>query len=270
MTKIKVLVVLCLTMLLLAVSCTFAMAEHREDFSKTLPLKAGERFSLESVNGDVRVSTWKEAQVEIKAVKSTRRSEEELDKVEIRVEEIAGGVSVKAIWPKFPRRASVSVDFEIRLPEGVVLDGIETVNGGIEVRGPFVRADVGTTNGSVTVEDGSGELEADTTNGGIRVSRFEGRIEADTTNGNIRLEGISVKGGLEAGTTNGSISVSFVSPETLNADLSAHTTNGSITVDFPVTLKALRQSKRHVEAKIGQGGLPIELGTTNGSITLTK
>ncbi|MCK7524068.1 MAG: hypothetical protein MZV64_43790 [Ignavibacteriales bacterium] len=39
---------------------------------------------------------------------------------------------------------------------------------------------------------------------------------------------------------------------------------------FPVTLKALRQSKRHVEAKIGQGGLPIELGTTNGSITLTK
>ncbi len=270
MTKIKIFIVLCLTMLLLAVSCTFAMAEHREDFSKTLPLKAGERFSLESVNGDVRVSTWKEAQVEIKAVKSTRRSEEELDKVEIRVEEIAGGVAVKAIWPKFPRRASVRVDFEIKVPEGVVLDEVGTTNGGIDVAGSFVRADLGSTNGTITVEGGSGELEADTTNGDIRISRFEGRIEADTTNGNIRLEGVSVKGGLEAGTTNGSITVSFASPETLNADLSAHTTNGHITVDFPVTLKALRQSKRHVEAKIGQGGLPIELGTTNGSITLTK
>lgn len=270
MPKIKVLIALTVALVLLAVSCAFAMAEHREDFSKTLPLKSGERFSLENVNGDVRVTTWKEAQVEIKAVKSSRRSEEELDKVEIRVEEVAGGVQVKAIWPKFPRRARVSVDFEVRVPEGVVLDEVGTVNGVVEVRGPFARADVGTTNGSVTVEDGSGELEASTTNGSVRISRFEGRVDAGTTNGNIRLEGIAVKGGLEAGTTNGSITVSFLSPETLNADLSAHTTNGHITVDFPVTLKALRQSKRHVEARIGQGGLSIELSTTNGSITLTK
>jgi DUF4097 and DUF4098 domain-containing protein YvlB len=269
-SRVKVLIALGLTVLFMAVSCIIAGEEYREDFSKTLPLKAGQRLSLENVNGSVALTTWKEDKVEIKAVKTSRRSEEELAKVEIRVEESAGGVSVKAIWPKFPRRARVSVAFEVRAPEGVVLDGVGTVNGSVEVSGRFERGDVGTTNGDVTIEGGSGELEVSTTNGSIRVRRFDGRIEADTTNGNVRLEDLTFKGGLSAGTTNGSITVSLTNAEGLNADLRAHTTNGSVTVDFPVTLKNLSQSRRRVEARIGQGGPLIELETTNGSIRITK
>jgi DUF4097 and DUF4098 domain-containing protein YvlB len=269
-SRVKMLLVLAVTLLLLAASSLFAGADYREDFSKTLPLKAGERFSLENVNGDVTVSTWKEDKVEIKAVKVARSDEADLKKVEIRVEERAGAVSVKAVWPKFPRRARVKVDFEIRVPEGVVLDEVETVNGGIEITGRFERADAGTTNGSVTVEDAAGDLKARTTNGGIRVSRFEGRLEAKTTNGNIRLENVTFKDGLSAGTTNGSITLSIVSPETINADLRAATTNGHISVEFPVTLQNLSQSRRRVEARIGQGGPEISLHTTNGSINLTK
>lgn len=270
MSKTKVFLVLAVTVLLLAVSSVFAGADDREDFSKTLPLKAGERFSLENVNGDVAVATWKEDKVEIKAVKIARRDKDELKEVEIRVEERAGSVSVKAVWPKFPRRARVEVDFEIMVPEGVVLEEIETVNGGIELTGRFERADAGTTNGSVTVEDASGDLEASTTNGSVRVDRFAGRLEAATTNGNIRLENVTFKDGLSAGTTNGSITLSVVSPETLNADLRATTTNGHISVDFPVTLQNLSQSRRRVEARIGQGGPEISLHTTNGSITISK
>ena len=270
MSKVKVLIALCLTILLLAVSCIIAGEEYREDFSKTLPLKAGERFSLENVNGPVALTTWKENSVEIKAVKTSRRSEEELAKVEIRVEESSGGVSVKAIWPKFPRRARVRVDFEVKVPEGVVLDEVGSTNGDIDVSGLFASAEVGTTNGNVTVEGGSGDLSVGTTNGDIKVRRFDGRVRAGTTNGSIRLEDLTFKGGLSAGTTNGSITLSLTNAEGLNADLRAHTTNGSVTVDFPVTLKNLSQSKRRVEAKIGQGGPLIELETTNGSIKLTK
>ncbi len=270
MFRVKALIVLCLTVLFLAVSCIIAGEGHREEFSKTLPLKAGQRFSLENVNGSVSLTTWKEDKVEIKAVKTSRRGEEELAKVEIRVEESAGGVSVKAVWPKFPRRARVSVEFEVRAPEDIVLDGVGTVNGSVEVSGRFERGDIGTTNGNVTVAGGSGELEVSTTNGGIRVRRFDGRVAARTTNGNIRLEGLTFGGGLSAGTTNGSITVSLANAEGLNADLRARTTNGSVTVDFPVTVKNLRQSRRRVEARIGEGGPLIELGTTNGSIRLTR
>jgi len=269
-SRLKVLSILGLALLFLSVSCIIAGEEHREDFSKALPLKAGDRFSLENVNGHVAVTTWKENQVEIKAVKTTRRSAEELAKVEIRVEEVAGGVAVKAIWPRFPRRASVSVEFEVRVPEGVVLDGVGTVNGGVDVSGPFARADVGTTNGNVTVEGGSGELEASTTNGHVRIRDFDGRVDAGTTNGSIRLENLTFKGGLAADTTNGSITIALANADGLNADLRAHTTNGHVTVDFPVTLKNLTQSRRRVEARIGQGGPLIELGTTNGSIRITK
>jgi DUF4097 and DUF4098 domain-containing protein YvlB len=269
MTKAKILIVLAVFVLLLAGSAA-ALADYREDFSKTLPLKAGERFSLDNVNGGVTVSTWKEDKVEIKAVKVARDDEKDLKDVEIRVDQSAGHVSVKAIWPKFRRRFNVNVDFDIKVPEGVILDEVETVNGGVEVTGRYGRAEVGTTNGSVTVEDASGELKAYTTNGGIQVNRFEGKLQAETTNGNIRLEGLTFKDRISAETTNGSITLGIDSPETLNANLLARTTNGHITVDFPVTLKNLTQSKHRVEAKIGQGGPEISLETTNGSIKITK
>jgi hypothetical protein len=151
--------------------------EYKADFSKTLPLKAGERFSLENVNGGVTIATWKEDKVEIKAVKTARRYQEDLDKVEIRVDEGAGSVSVKAVWPKFPRRANVSLEFTVMVPEGVDLDKVGTVNGGVVITGRYGRLFVGTTNGSVSINDASGALEAGTTNGEVRVSRFEGRIE---------------------------------------------------------------------------------------------
>jgi DUF4097 and DUF4098 domain-containing protein YvlB len=269
-SKVKILIALCITLLVLVVSSVLPGEAYKDSFSKTLPLKAGERFSLENVNGGVTIATWKDDKVEIKAVKVARRNKEDLDKVEIRVDESAGSVSVKAIWPKFPRRANVNVEFTVMVPEGVELSNVETVNGGVDLTGRYSRAKVGTTNGSVTVKDASGKLEAGTTNGEVRVSRFDGHIEADTTNGNIRLEGVTLKDGLSAETTNGSISLGVVSPETLNADLRASTTNGHITVDFPITLQNLRQSKRRIEGRIGQGGPEISLRTTNGSINLTK
>lgn len=270
MSKVRVLLILAFTTLFLAVSCVLAGEDYKEDFSKTLPLKAGGRFTLENVNGGVEVSTWKEDKVEIKAVKTARRREEDLAKVEIRVEEVAGGVVVKAVWPKFPKRADVSVHFTVQVPEGAILDGFETVNGGVEVTGRFERAEVGTTNGSVTIKDAAGEFEAGTTNGVVRVAGFDGRLKADTTNGSIKLEGLSLKGPLSAETTNGSITVVLTGAETLNADLRASVTNGHITVDFPVTLDGLKGSKKRIEGRIGQGGPEISLHTTNGSITLTK
>lgn len=270
MSKIKALIVLCLTMLLLAVSCVLAGEEYKDTFAKTLSLKAGDRFSLENVNGSVAIATWKDNKVEIKAVKTARRHKEDLDKVEIQVNEGSGAVSVKAVWPKFPQRADVTVEFTVQVPEGVILSNFVTVNGGVDVAGKYARAEVGTTNGTVTVKDASGEFKAGTTNGGVRVSGFAGRLAAETTNGSIKLEAIAFKDGLTAETTNGSITLVIASPETLNADLRARTTNGHITVDFPITLQNLGQSKHRVEGKIGQGGPLISLETTNGSINLTK
>lgn len=270
MFKLRKSTVFVIALLFLAATASFARADYREDFSKTVPLKAGGMFSLENVNGQVRVSTWKEDKVEIKAVKVAKKDEKDLKEVEILVDASEGRVAVKAVWPKFPRNVKVHVDFDVKIPEGVNVEDADTVNGSVEITGRYGRVAAGTTNGQVSVENASGELEASTTNGSVKVRKFEGRVRARTTNGNVRLEGLSFKDGVDAKTTNGSIHLGIESPESLNAELRARTTNGSISVDFPVTLQNLRQSRRLLEARIGQGGPEIALQTTNGSITIGR
>jgi DUF4097 and DUF4098 domain-containing protein YvlB len=264
------LVVLTVLVLLFAGMFLLSAADYREEFSKTLPLKAGEVFALDNVNGRVTVSTWKDSKVEIKAVKVARDNEKDLKDVEIRVDESAGMVTVKAIWPKHRNNFHVKVDFDVKVPEGVSLKKVETVNGDVDVTGTFASAELETTNGSVSADGVKGALDVSTTNGGIKVSRQEGKLLAETTNGSIRLERLTFKDGIRAETTNGSITLAIESPDQINASLLAETTNGHISVDFPVTLKNLRQSRRLIEAQIGQGGPEISLHTTNGSITLTK
>ena len=247
-----------------------AAADYREEFSKTLPLKAGEAFSLANVNGRVSIAAWPEAKVEIRALKVAERDEKDLKEVEIVIEEKAGAVVVRAVWPKFHRNLRVHVDFDIKVPEGVLLRDVETVNGDVEVTGRYGTIGVETTNGEVDVHDAAGDLDAETTNGTIRVLGHEGRVDAETTNGSIRLEGIRWADGLRAETTNGGITLLFEDPGKVNAVLRAETTNGHIAFEFPVTIKNMRKSRHELEVEIGQGGPLIQLSTTNGSITIGR
>ncbi len=243
-------------------------AQEQESFEKTLPLSAGGAFKLSNVNGDVTISTWKEAKVEIKALKKTKKSADNLAKVTIEVSEAAGGVSVETVYPK-PDHTGVSVDYTIQVPEGVRLENVETVNGGVNLTGPFGTAVAGTTNGNVHVENASGDLKFETTNGDVEAVNIAGPVKAETTNGNISLDLNALKGDIQAETTNGGITVKLAGGE-VNADLEAQTTNGSITVDVPITVQGLIKSKHHIQGRIGTGGTRLALETTNGSIHLTK
>ncbi len=271
MPKTKTFAILSVIVLMLASLPLAARgSDYREEFSKTASLKAGDSFGLDNVNGKVTVATWKENKVEIKALKVARDDERDLKDVEIRVEESAGRVMVKAIWPKHRNNFHVYVDFDIKVPEGVNLKKVETVNGDVRATGIFASAEVETTNGSVTAEGVKGPLDASTTNGEVRVSGQEGSLKAETTNGSIHLERLTFKDAIRAETTNGSITLAIQVPEQINASLRAETTNGHISVDFPITLKNLHHSRHLVEAQIGQGGPEISLETTNGSISITK
>lgn len=256
--------------LLLAGAGAYLRADYQEEFSKTVPLKAGGLFSLDNVNGRVSISTWKEDKAEIKALKVAERDQENLKKVEIIVEESAGGVVVKAVWPEHSHNLRVSVDFDIRVPEGTNLKDVETVNGDVQVTGPYGSISVSTTNGTIEASSAKGEVDAETTNGDILVRDFEGRAKFETTNGSIRLEQVRLTAGLEAETTNGGITLHIENPDNVNASLRAETTNGHISFDFPVTLKNMKKSPRSLEVEIGKGGPEILLSTTNGSITITR
>ena len=97
----------------------------------------------------------------------------------------------------------------------------------------------------------SGDVNAETTNGGITVD-LEGR----------RWEGA----GLSAVTTNGGVRLTV--PDGFNADLEAATTNGGMEFEFPVTIQG-RLNKR-ITTKLGEGGPPIRVETTNGGVTVRR
>jgi DUF4097 and DUF4098 domain-containing protein YvlB len=244
-------------------------SQDQEEFQKTLPLSPQGTFSLKNVNGEVRVSAWKEANVEIKALKKTNKGAENLQKVAIDVTASADSVSVETIYPKHGD-TGVSVDYDIKVPEGVNLGGISSVNGGVLITGPVSRVSASSTNGSVNLDNASGNLELETTNGDVKASRISGRINAHNTNGDITLELAKLEAEVRAETTNGGITLRLISDQEINGLLEAETVNGSISLDFPITLQSLEKSKHHLRGQVGRGGPQISLETVNGSIRLTR
>jgi len=243
--------------------------DNQEEFQKTLPLSSAGTFSLKNVNGEVRINTWKEAKVEIKALKKTNKEAQNLQKVKIEITASADAVSIDTVYPKH-ENTGVRVDYDIQVPEGVNLGGVDSVNGGVHITGPFGRVTASTTNGSVHVEDASGNLKLETTNGDIEAVRIAGPIDAHTTNGDITLELMKLEAAVTAETTNGGVTLRLGAGQETNGLLEAETTNGSLSFDIPVTVQSLEKSRRHLRGQIGQGGPLVSLKTVNGSIRLTR
>lgn len=243
--------------------------EVSEEFSKVLPLKSDGTFSLRNVNGSITITTWKEEKVEIKAIKSTKDDPDKLKEVKIEVEATPDSVSVDTIYPK-GRNIRVKVKYEVKVPEGVNLDKIISVNGSVYISGPVGNTGASTTNGNIKVDGAKGALSLSTTNGKIEAVNVRGELDAHTTNGSIVLEMLSFEDSVKARTVNGGITLRCGSLEKVDADLKARTVNGRISLDLPVTFQSIKKSRHSLEGQIGQGGPEISLRTVNGSIKITK
>jgi DUF4097 and DUF4098 domain-containing protein YvlB len=145
------------------------------------------------------------------------------------------------------RTKDVSVDFEVRVPQGVNLEG-RTINGDISAKSLASNVTLRTINGSIEVST-SGYAEATTINGGITA----------------KLGSSDWTGPLNFTTINGAIAVDM--PANLNTDIEATTLNGSIQSDFPLELQSSKNGK-NIRGKIGSGGRGLVLKTINGSINL--
>jgi len=243
--------------------------EESEEFSRVLPLKSGGTFSLKNVNGSITITTWMEDKVDIKALKTTKGDPDKLKEVKIEVEATTNSVSVNTIFPKW-KNIRVSVNYEVKVPQGVNLGKVKSTNGSVYITGPVGHTNASTTNGRIELDGAKGTISLSSTNGRIEAVNIRGELDADTTNGTIVLEMLSFEDTIKAKTTNGSITLRVGSLEKVNADFSARTVNGSISLDLPVTLKSMKKSRRSLEGQIGQGGPEISLRTVNGSIKITK
>lgn len=247
-------------LLLLAVSGQAAAQDWT--WRKTVP--AGRAIEIKGINGNIEALAASGNEVEVIARKNARRSDP--DDVRIQVVEHAGGVTICAMYPtpagerdneclpgargrSSSKNNDVEVDFEVRVPRGVLFTG-RTVNGGVIAEGLTADAKVSTVNGSVRVAT-TGLAQASTVNGSIKVrmgrANWNETLEFETVNGGILLE----------------------LPDELNAEVSASTVNGSLSSDWPMTVRG-KWGPKHMNGKIGSGGRELALQTVNGDIELRR
>jgi len=227
------------------------------------PLAAGRVIEIKGVNGNVEATPSSSGEVEVVAVKSSRRSNPE--DVRIEVVRHSEGVTICAVYPNVGRDSNTcepgshghmnvrnndtEVSFTVRVPSGVRFNG-RTVNGRVEANNLTADVEATTVNGDVEV----------TTTGLARAKTVNGSITAVMARADWSDE-------LAFKTVNGSIDVTM--PASLSAEVEVKTLNGEISSDFPLTVRGTF-SRRHMSGTIGGGGRALQLETVNGSVNIRR
>ncbi len=219
-----------------------------KDFDQTYPLQPCGTFELQNVNGPVDVQGWDRNEVEIRAVKTAKQQETDLERVSIEVSARPDAVAVSTRYPQ-NEGVEVMVEYTIHVPHRVHVEHIGTVNGTLRISGLDNVEDLHTVNGDIDVFESGGNLRAHTTNGNVRVE----------------LTHAPDNGGATAETTNGSLVLAV--PSDLQAEIDAKCMNGNFYSELPISMESTDRP-REMHGKLGAGGAPIHLRTVNGGIRL--
>jgi Toastrack DUF4097 len=156
-------------------------------------------------------------------------------------------------------------------------------SGGIQVSGVKGSVFARTGSGSIQATDVAGGLDGETGSGQLTFEQSApGSVRAQTGSGRIELH--NVRGSLEAQAGSGSINadgeatgqwtvrtgsgdVELRMPQNASFDLKAHTGSGSINLNHAVTVQGTI-ARREVRGKVGGGGVPVEVQTGSGTITI--
>jgi DUF4097 and DUF4098 domain-containing protein YvlB len=171
--------------------------EQTERFSRKVKIGRDGRVSLSNIAGDIVVATGGSDELSIEAVKRTRGSQSELQRVSIIVEERGGRVDIRTEHPRYSSDRDgrngdhVSVDYTLTVPASVAVD-VKSVSGNIKVTA---------SRGAVRAESVSGDITATDTP----------KLElAKSVSGNVTLAGVSTDGDLAAGSISGTVTARAV------------------------------------------------------------
>jgi hypothetical protein len=202
-------------------------------------------------NGGVSVYGWDRNEIRVQALVQTyasSRQQAEANAREIRID--TDDHRVRAQGPRPNDASYFAVSYRVYAPRQSDLN-LRAVNGGL------------------SIENLGGRIEMETSNGGLQLNGVSGDVRGRTSNGgvSVRLAGQSWQGaGLDLRTSNGGINLHV--PDGYSARLEAGTTNGRVNTEIPVNVHG--DVRRNLETQLGQGGAPLRLRTTNGSIRIRR
>ncbi len=212
-----------------------AQAEEKfqEKFEKTEALAKTGKLYLNNVSGQIEVMTWKEAQVKIEAVKTSKagslaKAKENAALVTIEVTKDADLVRVETKYPKKSGgfwggdSINVSVDYKIWVPDQAAVE-LKSVSGDVSVAPIGGMAKIGCVSGNVDLKGAAG-ADVDLVSGELTLENIAGDAYLKTVSGDIQATG--VKGSIEAEAVSGEIDLLDVSEA---QTVSAKSVSGGIT-----------------------------------------
>jgi len=253
------------TLVALALGATPAMAQ---DYRFTHELRPGDRLEIDNINGSIEVTQGSGTTALVEVHKTVKRGDGNLVKA---IMETEGGVMrVCTIYlnrdpnrttcrgeNNNSRRGAGRADFEVEMRYVVRVPGrvraeVESVNGGIRIRGLDAPASASTVNGSIDFE-GAGANELETVNGRIRAV----------------LNRAEWTGDLNVETVNGGIDISL--PAGFAGEIRGSTVNGGIdTGNFPVQVEGRWGPKSFRGTINGGGNRVLNLETVNGGVKIRE
>src|SRR5258708_18930540 len=151
-----------LFVLLLAVIWAVPSFAISKEFNQSYPLQAGGTLELQNVNGTVDVQGWDRNEVEVRAVKTAKQKESDLERVSIDVDAKPDVITIATRYPQ-NEGVEVAVDYTIHVPHGARVEHIGTVNGTLRIAGGETVEDLHTVNGNIEVSEACGSRYAHTT-----------------------------------------------------------------------------------------------------------
>jgi hypothetical protein len=234
----------------LALVASGASASVTKNFHDTRPLPAGTSFGLENINGSVTIEVWDRQEVDIDA--TLRASDAEaLDSLEVEVLTKANRILVETHYGRGERWGHRQVDYVVKVPRGAELDGVESVNGDVDITG---------------VE---GSVSASTVNGDLTLAGVGGAIEAETVNGemSIHVAGGSTLESIQAEAVNGRIDITL--PRSMGVTVAAETVNGRLKGNLGLEVERPKYGPgSSMHGRVGSGEVRLEAETVNGSISI--
>ena len=209
-----------------------AEERYQEKFARTEALAKTGAFYLSNVAGDIEIAVWKDAQVKIEAVKTSKaasleKAKENAAKVAIEVTKDGDAVRVETKYPKGGGgfwggdRISVSVVYKVWVPDRAAVD-VRSVSGDVAVADLGGKVKIDSVSGDVTLGGAagaeiklvSGDLVAGViagdafikaVSGDIVVRKIRGSIAADAVSGDIGLLDVAEARTVDVKTVSGDV-----------------------------------------------------------------
>jgi len=247
----------------------------------------GRAVRIQNSNGRIRVIGEDRSDIEVRATKVAHAESDEAAEALVREMRVIWGQvgGVLDLEIDVPRRwhRRGHVHLEVHVPRGTSVE-VTASNGKICLENLCGAVRARSSNGSIDVTDVVGDIDVSASNAKVSCSSTQGHIVARSSNGKIQLH--EHRGSIDASTSNGLIVASMEElgregvqlatsngrivlelPHEVDADVDIRVDNGVIRNDRELC-KSTSDRAGRLRGKLGGGGAPIRLRTSNGSVCL--